>query len=161
MCKSSLPGPGIQARCTSLAQMPVFQFCSAECRIFSKLLPFCLFRIFDDDGPPDVSSLLFCTAWPFWQLVAQNSALVLEEYKPSNLELINRRLPTSARNNRREDRSSLGHAPTIGDVSLICFYTHHCCSDLIFQATTDLFFIFYNCMFCVSFCILCTFLMCL
>ena len=133
MCKSSPPGPGIQARCTSLAQMPVFQFCSAKCRIFSKLLPFCLFGIFDDDGPPDASSFLFFTAWPFWQLNAQNSALILEGYKPSNLELIEDfhiLLGTTG------GKSNLGHALTIGDVSPICVYTHHCCSDLFFRLPT-------------------------
>ena len=154
MCKSCLPGPGIQARCTSLAQMPVFQSCSAECRISSELLPFCLFRIFDDDGPPDASSFLFSTAWPFWQLVAQNSALIQEGY---NLELIEDFHillgPTGG-------RSNLGYAPTIGNVSPISVCAHRCCSDLVFQATTDIFFHFYICVFCVSFCILSTFLMC-
>ena len=147
MCKSSLQGPGIQARCTSLAQMPVFQFCSAKCRIFSKLLPFCLFRVFDDDGPPDASSFLFSTAWPFWQLVAQNSALILalksRAFKKFHILL-----------------GTTGYAPTIGNVSPICVCAHRCCSDLVFQATTDIFFHFYICVFCVSFCILSTFLMC-
>ena len=133
MCKSCLPGPGIQARCTSLAQMPVFQFCSAECRIFSKLLPFCLFRVFDDDGPPDASSFLFSTAWPFWQLVAQNSALILDEYKPSNLEPLKNSTFCSEQQAMHQQLGTLvlsAFAPTA--VALILFFRLPPISSFIF-----------------------------
>ena len=154
MCKSCLPGPGIQARCTSLAQMPVFQFCSAECRIFSELLPFCLFRVFDDDGPPDASSFLFSTAWPFWQLVAQNSALIQEGY---NLELIE---DFHILLGRKAGRVIWAMHQQLGTLVLSAFAPTTVVLILFFQATTDLFFIFYICVFCVSFCILWSFLMC-